>query len=52
MSFGETTWVLFQPVKRLPRFCMAVDWMGGSYDPIRRVFLAPRVESEQAGLSW
>lgn len=48
MRFGETTWVLFQRVKRLPRFCTAMNWMGGSYDQIRYVFLAPRVESEQA----
>lgn len=48
MRFGETTWVLFQRVKRLPRFYTAVDWMGGSYDQIRCVFLALRAESEQA----
>lgn len=48
MRFGETTWVLFQHVKKLPRFCTAMNWMGGSYDQISCVFLAPRIESEQA----
>lgn len=35
-------------MKRLPRFCTAMDWMGRSYDQIRCVFLAPREDSEQA----
>lgn len=48
MRFGETAWVLFQRVKRLPRFCTQRPGWEDPMIQIRCVFLAPRRQSEQA----